>query len=501
MGVQLYRDQRVFVRELLQNALDACRVSQITAEKRGGNYTGSIHCALRNTADGEQILEVSDRGSGMTKAIIGDFFMRVGRSYYHSFAFRRRQLGFEPISQFGIGILSCFMNADRIEVETRPDPLVHETLDDDERAGLHLEISGPHEYFVVRRLNRDLVGDGFPQGTTVRVYLERPLGPSLRRVVQEFLARTPYNVSVEESDHSRTEVVSREFGFEDDAFLGVFEAAPGAFGYAHRDVEFNGALGFDLRGTVRLFMLDRDARRYLSLRDAGQYSVVGFSEMGETLVNVARMSDEVAGTLRSHVAELRSTGAEVSRDARGDIEQVARVVERLLEALAHRHDSDEVNAQWVSLDAQIDAIRTSQAFRTSPRHPVVAGTLRRIRTGLESFVTGNVSLAAPTGLLTQDGIDLSNAFYLSRHLRLGIAHMFNLDLCGKHRVTLTASRNDIVADHRLDALVAHFHERIGLELGRWFTEEEVPPEQIDAYLRVAPKALGAAVRRGLDSPS
>ena len=68
--------------------------------------------------------------------------MRVGRSYYQSFAFRRKQLGFYPVSQFGVGILSCFMKSDYIEVETRPDPAVYPDGVVGEEA-LKLEIRGP----------------------------------------------------------------------------------------------------------------------------------------------------------------------------------------------------------------------------------------------------------------------------------------------------------------------------------------------------------------------
>jgi len=61
----------------------------------------------------------------MTEEMILNYFLRVGRSYYQSDEFKKmnydnkRFYDFSPISQFGIGILSCFLKGDRMEVSTR----------------------------------------------------------------------------------------------------------------------------------------------------------------------------------------------------------------------------------------------------------------------------------------------------------------------------------------------------------------------------------------------
>ncbi|WP_127505189.1 HSP90 family protein [Actinoplanes solisilvae] len=98
----LYASPRVYVRELLQNAVDA-----ITAA--GGPGLVSI-------TTGADALRVSDNGIGLTEAQVHELLATIGRSS------KRDELGFarhEFLGQFGIGLLSCFMVADEIRVHTR----------------------------------------------------------------------------------------------------------------------------------------------------------------------------------------------------------------------------------------------------------------------------------------------------------------------------------------------------------------------------------------------
>ncbi|WP_250031923.1 HSP90 family protein [Paractinoplanes maris] len=98
----LYASPRVYVRELLQNAVDA-----ITAA--GGPGLIAI-----TTGPGE--LRVTDNGVGLTEVQVHELLATIGRSS------KRDELGFarhEFLGQFGIGLLSCFLVADEIRVHTR----------------------------------------------------------------------------------------------------------------------------------------------------------------------------------------------------------------------------------------------------------------------------------------------------------------------------------------------------------------------------------------------
>lgn len=105
----LYSSPRVFVRELLQNAVDA-----ITA-RRALDPQAPARIAL--TCDGA-VLTISDTGVGLSGRQVVDLLATIGRSS------KRDEIGFareEFLGQFGIGLLSAFMVADQVEVVTRPE--------------------------------------------------------------------------------------------------------------------------------------------------------------------------------------------------------------------------------------------------------------------------------------------------------------------------------------------------------------------------------------------
>lgn len=103
----LYSSPRVYVRELMQNAVDA-----ITARKAGA---GSVWFETPATT-GDGTLRVHDTGVGLTEQQVHELLATIGRSG------KRDELGFsrqEFLGQFGIGLLSCFLVADEIRVQTR----------------------------------------------------------------------------------------------------------------------------------------------------------------------------------------------------------------------------------------------------------------------------------------------------------------------------------------------------------------------------------------------
>lgn len=104
----LYGSPRVYVRELLQNAVDA-----ITA--RGAAEPGAVVIESPATT-GDGTVRVHDTGIGLTEAQVHELLATIGRSS------KRDDLGFsrhEFLGQFGIGLLSCFLVADEVLVITR----------------------------------------------------------------------------------------------------------------------------------------------------------------------------------------------------------------------------------------------------------------------------------------------------------------------------------------------------------------------------------------------
>ena len=122
MGVELYKDKYACLRELYQNSLDACRCRMAKDETENIKRDGVIEFGIENRKDG-RYLYCMDNGTGMTKEIIEKYLLHIGTSYYKSADFRRQQAedghSFTPVSQFGIGILSCFMIGTEIEIVTK----------------------------------------------------------------------------------------------------------------------------------------------------------------------------------------------------------------------------------------------------------------------------------------------------------------------------------------------------------------------------------------------
>lgn len=103
----LYSSPDVFVRELLQNAVDA-----ISARREfEPDHAGRVRFEY---IDGEEpSLIVEDDGVGLTDDEVHEFLSTIGSSSKRGELEQRRR---EFIGQFGIGILSCFMVSDEIVV-------------------------------------------------------------------------------------------------------------------------------------------------------------------------------------------------------------------------------------------------------------------------------------------------------------------------------------------------------------------------------------------------
>lgn len=127
VGENLYSDPAVFVRELIQNAIDAVRTRKQLDRSLPSDWTGQIN--IRTWSErGYHWFRIEDNGIGMTEDIIRNYFLKVGRSYYNSDEFRQEKHrckadpDYTPVSRFGIGILSCFMGdkkTNQMEVSTK----------------------------------------------------------------------------------------------------------------------------------------------------------------------------------------------------------------------------------------------------------------------------------------------------------------------------------------------------------------------------------------------
>lgn len=148
-GENLYSDPGVFVRELLQNSVDA--VLMRAKQDLGFSLEqGLIQIDTWMDEEANTWFRIRDNGTGMNEHIIQNHFLKVGNSYYTSeefkYANRHAPKGsYTAISRFGIGILSCFMGDKehtQLKVSTK-------RFDENGKSGIRLDVTGLHGYYFL----------------------------------------------------------------------------------------------------------------------------------------------------------------------------------------------------------------------------------------------------------------------------------------------------------------------------------------------------------------
>jgi molecular chaperone HtpG len=219
----VYSSPLAWVRELLQNGLDATRcrlaISEMSAiasnpldatEAVRAQYPVRIvidSVEFENPLSGEVEtrgrVAIHDRGIGMNRRIIEDYFLQIGRSYYRTPEFRRT-FGFVPTSKFGIGFLAVFGVSDHIVVDTL----------DVQPGGepLRLTLTGPRNYFLTERGHRD------EPGTSIAVTLRDAIEPdAIVQQLREWCRMVEFPVVVEWDGHT-TEILAEnadDFGYDE----------------------------------------------------------------------------------------------------------------------------------------------------------------------------------------------------------------------------------------------------------------------------------------------
>lgn len=184
-GSNIYEDKFVFIREVIQNAMDATKM-QFWRDLKSGVYAAwvsndslthlqpfhvdervyegySIKVNLMTLPSGELQIEVVDRGTGISI----DAFKRicnVGTSNAGSAQLMEEISSMpnwlRPTAGFGVGLQSIFLLADRFEADTSTGTEAYRAVFYSQRAGGHLQL---------QPLNESL-----PRGTTIRIVFRMP---------------------------------------------------------------------------------------------------------------------------------------------------------------------------------------------------------------------------------------------------------------------------------------------------------------------------------------
>lgn len=116
----LYSGPQVYIRELMQNAVDAISARQRHDPTHNGNVCIEV---VDRSGDSPATLVVTDNGIGLTESEVHEFLATIGQSS------KRDPLSRDDfIGQFGIGLLSGFMVCDEIVLITRSAQLNSSTV-------------------------------------------------------------------------------------------------------------------------------------------------------------------------------------------------------------------------------------------------------------------------------------------------------------------------------------------------------------------------------------
>lgn len=178
-GRNIYNQPEAFIRELIQNALDAVAVRT----EKDSPFEPKIEISF-GEKDGLQYIEISDNGSGMDKYILERYLTTAGRSFYTSEDFDKLEISHKPISQFGIGFLSCFILGKHVTVDT-----MHHV----EQKPYFLDIPNFDGCYFIEE------GSRTEPGTTIRIYenpdLEQQGLSFERQRIQEYIIENIYQTN------------------------------------------------------------------------------------------------------------------------------------------------------------------------------------------------------------------------------------------------------------------------------------------------------------------
>jgi hypothetical protein len=160
----------VGIRELLQNAVDACREAKDLAGERGFPLLGTgeidIVVEIVESEEGRGYVTITDQGVGMTLDTLLRYYLIAGASFRNSDVWKKQhmtQSGSSRVSRggrFGVGALAAFLLGEEITVRTR-----HIDRPDKDGIEFRTTIDEP----VVQ-----LMHCSAPAGTMIRVEISNP---------------------------------------------------------------------------------------------------------------------------------------------------------------------------------------------------------------------------------------------------------------------------------------------------------------------------------------
>lgn len=157
-------DPKYGVRELVQNATDACKERMLKEHSKGNiDYEPFVEVSVTEISKEEYLFKIKDNGKGMTDYEIVHYFLSVGSSLRWTYEWKRDFISKDSYSlikrngKFGIGVLAAFLLGDNISVRTM-------SYEHNSPAYM-FETSLDNDYIDIKKI------DGLEPGTTIEILM------------------------------------------------------------------------------------------------------------------------------------------------------------------------------------------------------------------------------------------------------------------------------------------------------------------------------------------
>lgn len=163
-GKNIYSSNLAFVRELIQNSIDAIDFRKLLEENEN-EIPSNIIVNITENKGKIETFQIRDYGIGMSSDTIEHYFTVLGKSYYKEYEFSENEFDkkevFNPISNFGIGFLSVIRPCNKVVIKTKH--FIENKL-------YELEIGQDQDYFFITT-SKDS-DNSFNSGTEITCYLK-----------------------------------------------------------------------------------------------------------------------------------------------------------------------------------------------------------------------------------------------------------------------------------------------------------------------------------------
>jgi hypothetical protein len=258
MGEKIYGNRVFGLRELVQNSIDACFLKKSIEDKRKYLGRDSYFPKVKIIIDhsNKQVL-ISDNGIGMNLDVIKNNFLNIGFSYYKSKDFLYKGYNYNPIGNFGIGFLSCFMLSETVIVKTRYLDSAVTYLIELEKGSEYTSISEIEDFSFV--------------GTEIRLDLESCLDvfenqkENLISFLNTVFITDNVNIEVIDEIHSSSTRINNCLAHNDSRssshtidLKNYLNGIEGFIGVKNRSNFINNVLDFEFRGNLYVFDVSKD---------------------------------------------------------------------------------------------------------------------------------------------------------------------------------------------------------------------------------------------------